>query len=182
MASKIARIVDFCGKSSGLVDFENTADRGSAVIFGADSGLSLSYVRILGPKRNLDHRSFFSPYRVRPNYFLFRKKLLLLELHCVIVIKYAAFFTIWTKLTVAFTCTNLLLNLYTSVSGCVCGFGFEQKFWRIDGFGAKKARIGGFAYPYSPPSNSFRSVILESSERVVSINFRLDGLVKTMAK
>ena len=33
-----------------------------------------------------------------------------------------------------------------------CGFGFEQKFWRMDGFGEKKARIGGFAYPYSPPS------------------------------
>ena len=60
LASKIARIVDFCGKSSGLADFENTVDRGSAVIFGADSGLCLSYVRILSPKRNLDHRSFFS--------------------------------------------------------------------------------------------------------------------------
>ena len=30
---KIARIVDFCGKSSGLADFENTVDRASAVIF-----------------------------------------------------------------------------------------------------------------------------------------------------
>ena len=45
-----ARIVDLCGKSSGFVDFENTADRGSAVIFDADSGLCLSYVRTLGPK------------------------------------------------------------------------------------------------------------------------------------
>ena len=35
-------------------------DRGSAVIFDADYGLCLSKVRILGPKRNLDHRSFFS--------------------------------------------------------------------------------------------------------------------------
>ena len=52
--------MDFCGKSSGLADFENTVDRGSAVTFDADSGLCLSYVRILGPKRNLDHRSFFS--------------------------------------------------------------------------------------------------------------------------
>ena len=26
------------------------------------------------------------------------------------------------------------------------------KYWRIDGFGEKKARIGGFAYPYSAPS------------------------------
>ena len=43
------------------------------------------------------------------------------------------------------------LTIYTSVSGCGCDFGFEQKYWRIDGFGEKKARIGGFAYPYSPP-------------------------------
>ena len=58
---KIARIVDFCGESSGFADFENTVDCGSAVIFNADSRLCLSYVRrILGPKRNLDHRSFFS--------------------------------------------------------------------------------------------------------------------------
>ena len=81
-------------------------------------------------------------------------------MHCVIVIKYAAFFTIWTKLTVAFTCTNLLLNLYTSVSACVCGFGFEQNFWRINGFGTKKAWIGGFAYPYSPPSYQIRVISL----------------------
>ena len=61
LALKIAQIVDFCGKSSRLADFENTVDRGSAVIFGTDSGLCLSFVRILGPKRrNLDHRSFFS--------------------------------------------------------------------------------------------------------------------------
>ena len=33
---------------------------GSAVIFDADSGLCLSYVRTLGPKQNLDHRVFFS--------------------------------------------------------------------------------------------------------------------------
>ena len=45
--------MDFCGKSSGLADFENTVDRGSTAIFDADSGL-------LGPKRNSDHRSFFS--------------------------------------------------------------------------------------------------------------------------
>ena len=60
MALKSARIVDLCGKSSGFADFENTADRGSAVIFEADSGLCPSYVRTLGPKQNLDHKSFFS--------------------------------------------------------------------------------------------------------------------------
>ena len=61
MALKIARIVDLCGKSSGLADFENTVDRGSAVIFDADSaGLCRCYGRILVPKQNLDHRSFFN--------------------------------------------------------------------------------------------------------------------------
>jgi len=77
---------------------------------------------------------------------------LLLELYCVIVIKLVTFFTIFAKLTMAFTFTGLTLNFYSSVSGCGSGFGFEQKYWRIDGFGEKKARIGGFAYPFSPPS------------------------------
>ena len=39
LALKRARIVDFCSKSSRLVDFENTVDRGSAVIFDADTHL-----------------------------------------------------------------------------------------------------------------------------------------------
>ena len=60
LALKRAWIVDLCCKSSGFADFENTADGGSAVIFDADSGLCLSYVRTLGPERNLDHKSFFS--------------------------------------------------------------------------------------------------------------------------
>ena len=51
--------MDLCGKSRGFADFENRADRELAVIFEADSGLC-SYVRTLGPKRNLDHKSFFS--------------------------------------------------------------------------------------------------------------------------
>ena len=52
--------MDLCCTSSGFADFGNTAVRGSAVIFEADSGLCLSYVLTLGPKRNLDHNSFFS--------------------------------------------------------------------------------------------------------------------------
>ena len=40
-ALKRARIVDFCGKPSGFADFEYPVDRGSAVNFGADSGLCL---------------------------------------------------------------------------------------------------------------------------------------------
>jgi len=32
----------------------------------------------------------------------------------------------------------------------IVDIGFEEKYWRIDRFGAKKARIAGFTYPYSP--------------------------------
>ena len=70
-----------------------------------------------------------------------------LELLCVIVIKHVAFFTMWAKLTMAFTFTSLSLDFYTSVSECDCGFGFEQRCWQIGGFGEKKARISGFANP-----------------------------------
>ena len=52
--------MDFCRKSRGFTEFEHIVDRESAVIFDAYSGLFLSYVRTLGPERNLDHRSFFS--------------------------------------------------------------------------------------------------------------------------
>ena len=37
-------ILDFCGKSSGFVDFENTVDRGSAVKLFANAGLYLSFM------------------------------------------------------------------------------------------------------------------------------------------
>ena len=30
-----------------------------------------------------------------------------------------------------------------------CGLDLNKKYWRIDRFGDKKSRIGGFAYPYS---------------------------------
>ena len=58
---------------------------------------------------------------------------MLLELYCVIVIKHVPFFTICAILAMTFTFTSLPLDSYISVSGCVCSFGFEQKFWRIDG-------------------------------------------------
>ena len=63
---------------------------------------------------------------------------------------------IWAKLTVVFTFTSFPFNLNTCVIGCGRGFGFKQKFWRIDGFGEIKARNGGFAYPYSPPSSQLK--------------------------
>ena len=46
---------------------------------------------------------------------------------------------------------GLLLNLYTSVFGCDCGFGFEQKFWRIDGFGKKKKTDRRICIPLFTP-------------------------------
>jgi len=60
---------------------------------------------------------------------------LLLELYCIIIIKHVAYFTTCAKLTMAFTFTSLTLNFYNSVSGCGYGFGFDQKYWRIGGFG-----------------------------------------------
>jgi len=74
-------------------------------------------VPVLGPKPNLDHRSFFSLGRyvnefIQIIFFLNKAHLnsgvrLLLELYCVIVIKHVAFFTICAKLLVkmAFTFT-----------------------------------------------------------------------------
>ena len=123
LALKSARIADFCSASSGLADFENTVDRGSAVIFDADFGLCVAYVRILGPKRNLDHRSFLSLGNVNEfiqissffekSSFKLRCETVIGSWNCtVVVIKHVALFTIWAKLTVAFTCTSLLLNLY----------------------------------------------------------------------
>ena len=73
--------MDLCCKSSEFANFENWADRGSAVIFEADSGLWLSYVPTLGPKRNLDHISFFSLDRYVNEFIqiisFFRKKFIL---------------------------------------------------------------------------------------------------------
>ena len=90
--------------------------------------------------------------------FLFSKEVhfylgvrLLLELYCAVVLKHIAF-TILAKLTVVFTCISLSLNLYASVFSCVCGFGFEQKFWRIDGFGEKKRHGSADLHtPIHPP-------------------------------
>ena len=51
-------------------------------------------------------------------------------------------------LTMAVTLASLLLSFCSSVSRCGCGFRFEQKYWRIDGFGQKKPRI---CIPLSTP-------------------------------
>ena len=73
---------------------------------------------------------------------------LLVELYCVIIVKHVAFFAVCATLTVAVTLTSLLLSFCSSVSGCGCGFRFEQIYLPIDGFGQKKARI---CIPLSTP-------------------------------
>ena len=106
MALKSARIVDFCGKSSGLADFENTVNHGSAVIFDADSypdcaGLMFGSW-VLKEIWIIDLSSALVLMLISSSkLFLFSKEVhlnsgvrLLLELHCVIVIKHVAFFTI----------------------------------------------------------------------------------------
>ena len=109
--------------------------------------------------RNLDHRSFFNLdwYVNELIQIIYSKEVhfnsgvrLLLELYCVVVIKHVAFFTIWAKLTMAFTYTGLLLNLYTFSD--VVGVSDLNKNFGISTDLAKKAWIRGFAYPYSPPS------------------------------
>ena len=71
-----------------------------------------------------------------------------------------AFFSICAEFAMAFTFTSLPLNFNTSVTGCGCGFGFEQKCWWINGLGGKKARIGGFACPYSSPLREIFSTVV----------------------
>ena len=147
MALKSARIMDFCCKSSGFADLENTVDRGSAVNFGADSGLCLSRCLILGHKRNLDHRFFFSLGRYVNEFiqiisFLEKAHLnsgvrLLLELYWVIVIKHVIFLT---------TCAKLLVSVVFTLT-----FGFYQKYWRIDGL-AKKGTDRWICIPLFTPS------------------------------
>ena len=126
LASKSARIMEFCRKSSGFADFENPVDCGSAVNFGTDSGLCLSCCLILGHNRNLDHIYFFSLGRYADEFIqiisFFEKAhlnlfvRLLLELYCFIVIKHVTFFTICAKLlvTVAFI---YLWDLNKNISG-----------------------------------------------------------------
>ena len=155
--------MDFCGKLSGFEDFENTVDRGSAVIF---SGLCLSSVRTLGPKRNLDHRSFVSFDRYVSkfaNLFLFFER---------------SSFKPRRETVIGFVlcCCHQACCLLDYLGEINSGIGMyqftfeplhfcfrmwlwfriwvkilaERRIWR------KKARIGGFAYPYSPPSYSNR--------------------------
>ena len=139
-----------------MADFENTVDRGSAVIFDADSGLCRSFVWILGPKQNLDHRSFFS-LRVHPDYFFFRRSSY--ELRCETVIGIVLCYShqeccllyYLDEINSGIHLYQVTFELYTSVFGCGCSFGFEPKFWRIDGFDEKRHGSADLHTPIHPP-------------------------------
>ena len=69
--------MDFCRKSSGFNDFENTVDRGSAVNFGADFGMCPGLADMLMSST----KSFFFSNETQLN----SDVRLLLELHCVML-------------------------------------------------------------------------------------------------
>ena len=106
MALKSARIVDLCGKSSGFADFENTVDRGSAVIFDTDSGLCMPVLMfgswVLNEIWITDLSSALVGMLMSSSkLFLFSKEAhlnsgvrQLLELYTVVLINHVAFFTI----------------------------------------------------------------------------------------
>ena len=125
-----AQIMDFCGKSSGLADFENTVNHGSAVIFDADSGLCQSYVPwVLKEIWIIDLSSALVGMLISSSNFISKEVhlnsgvRLLLELYCAIVKECCLLHYLGEINRVAFTCTSFILNLYTSVFGCGYGFG-----------------------------------------------------------
>ena len=167
--------MDFCSKSSGnnwTVYFKNRVDRGSAVIFYADSGLCLSYVRILGPKGSLDHRSFFILSRymyvdefIQITSFLERTSL---KLRCKTVIVAVLCFShqaccllyIWGKLTVAFTFTSLPFILFLPLHFDVVEVSdLNKNFGKSTDF-AKKGTERWICIPLSTPLIKFASTHL----------------------
>ena len=101
--------MDFCGKSSGLADFENTVIHGLAMNFDANCGLcGLMFGSwVLKEIWIIDLSSALVAMLISSSkLFIFSKEVhlnsgvrLLLELYCVKVSKNVAFFTIWAKLT-----------------------------------------------------------------------------------
>ena len=96
---------------------------------------------------------------------LFRTKLISTQVCCPLL-------TICAKLTMVFTFTSLPFKFYTSVSGSCCGFGFEQNYWRIDGFGEKKEVDRWIYIPLFTPS-----LIELSDNKAGSINEVLDAAI-----
>ena len=136
-------------------------DCGSAVIFDADSGFGLSYVRILVPERNLDHESFFSLGRnvnesiqiisfFKRSSFKLRRETVVGIVLCYSHQECCLLYYL-DEINSGIHLYQVTFELYTSVFGCGCSFGFEQKFWRIDGFDEKRHGSADLHTPIRPP-------------------------------
>ena len=118
--------MDFCGKSSGFADFGKKTQWivDHLRIFARIADGACLDVCILGPKKNLNHRSFFSLGRhvnefIQIIFLFFSNEAhlisgarLLLELYCVIVIKHVAFFTL---------CNRKIIQITLNVDFSHCG-------------------------------------------------------------
>ena len=72
-----------------------------------------------------------------------------------------------TSAKLAFTCTSLPLSLITSVFGCGCGFGFEQKFGGSTDLAKKRHRSADLHTPIHPTPDlipSLRSLEKNNSQ------------------
>ena len=96
-------------------------------------------VRILSRKRNLDHRSLFSL-----GWYVY-------EFIQIIFFEPNSFKLRCETVSGIVLCTFELLHFCFRMSGCGCGFGFEQKYWRFDGFGEKRHGSADLHNPIHPP-------------------------------
>ena len=85
-----------------------------------------------------------------------------------------------TILSNSFFHATTLLSIYHEKFFKEHRFGFEQKLSQINGLGLKIPRIGGFAYPYSPPRETLEPCDVE--ERLGHFNSIVPSLVSILTK
>ena len=121
--------------------------------------MCLSYGRVSSPKRNLDHRSFFTLGR-NVNEFIqiisfFERSSFKLRCETVIGIllcyshQACCLLYIWAKLTVAFTCTSLPLHF--CLSDVVVVSDFNKNFSRSTDLVRKRHISADLHTPIQPP-------------------------------
>ena len=84
----------------------------------------------------------------------FSTTIAMITVHTTSLDQHVTFFTFCAKLTIAFTFTSIPLDFYSSVSGCGCGFEFEQNYLQIDAFSEKGHELADFHTPINPTSLS----------------------------
>ena len=136
-------------RAGGFADFENTVEGGSAVNFGADYGLCLGSW-VLNELWIIGLSSALIAVLISSS-----KLFLCCKRWCETVIGIVLSYSHQACCLLYYLCeitSNNGIHIY--LSRCYWIFGFAQKYWRIDEFGGKKARMGGFAYPCSPPAKT----------------------------